>query len=77
MTDTEAIELAKALIANHCSRAFDISLPDVESYALMRRTLSELGRESEPGGDFFAIAVLPKKEDELDLPTDPEAARPC
>ncbi len=63
MTDTEAIELAKELIANHCTRAFDISMPDVESYALMRRTFSELGRESEPGGDFFAISVLPVKEE--------------
>jgi hypothetical protein len=60
MTELEATEMATQLLGSYKDRGFDISMPDQESYDLMRRTFARLGRDSGPDGEFFVIKVSPE-----------------
>jgi len=60
MTQNDATQMATQLLADYGDRGFDISMPDQESYDLMRATLTGLGRPSGPDGDFFVIKVFPR-----------------
>jgi hypothetical protein len=59
MTQQEATEMATQLLATYGERAFEISMPDEESYVLMRKTFLTLGRLSGPDGEFHIIRVYP------------------
>jgi hypothetical protein len=58
MTEVEASSLAEQLLDSHAERAFEISMPDEASYALMRMTFAKLGRETGPDGEFFVVKVF-------------------
>lgn len=58
MTEIEASSLAGQLIESYADRAFEISMPDEPSYALMRSTFAKLGRETGPDGEFFVVKVF-------------------
>jgi hypothetical protein len=57
MTQQEATDMATELLGRYPTRGFDISMPDRESYNLMRTTINSLGREAGPDGDFFVVRV--------------------
>jgi len=59
MTKTEAIEMAKSLLAAHGDAGFDISMPDQEAYDLMLRTFTDLGRPAGQDGEFLMVRVAP------------------
>jgi len=60
MTQEETTTMATQLLATYPERAFEISMPDETSYHMMRTTLANLGRESDPDGEFFVIKVFAK-----------------
>ncbi len=62
MTEKEATDMATQLISTYNHRPFEISMPDAESYALMRKTFGDLGRETGPDGEFFVIKVFKDSE---------------
>lgn len=57
MTKQEATDMAVQLLNTYEGRGFEISMPDQDSYDLMRETLAGLGRQSGPDGEFFVIKV--------------------
>jgi hypothetical protein len=59
MTETKAMEMANHLLATYADRAFEISMPDQESYDMMRAMFARLGRSTGPDGEFFVIKVFP------------------
>ncbi|WP_025225548.1 hypothetical protein [Fimbriimonas ginsengisoli] len=58
MSEQEATDIASQLLATYTDRAFEISMPDQESYDLMRATFLRLGRATGPDGEFFVIKVF-------------------
>jgi len=58
LTEVEASKLACDMIATFGKRAFEISMPDKESYELMRKTFARLGRPTGPDGEFFVVKVF-------------------
>ncbi len=59
MNQSEATSVAKALLETHGDQAFEMSMPDEAGYHLMRATFEELGRSTDPDGEFFVIKVSP------------------
>ena len=59
MTQQEATEMATQLLQTYGERAFEISMPDEDSYNLMRTTFFDLGRLTGPDGEFHIIRVYP------------------
>lgn len=59
MTQKEATDMATQLIDSYGGKAFEISMPDKQSYDLMRTTFSGLGRDSGPDGEFLIIKIAP------------------
>jgi len=58
MTQTEVTDMATQLLETYPSRPFEISMPDKESYDMMRDTLTRLGRSSGPDGEFYIVKVF-------------------
>jgi len=59
MTEIKAMEMATHLLETYPERGFDVSMPDKESYDLMRSAFARLGRDSGPDGEFFVVRVFP------------------
>jgi hypothetical protein len=62
MTNQEATDMALQLLSTYADRGFEISMPDAESYELMRATFARLGRPTKPNGELNLIKVLPTVE---------------
>jgi|GEM_PF-6285337 len=58
MTQKESTDMAEQLLATYGHRAFEISMPDHESYLQMRSTFDRLGRATGPDGAFFVVKVF-------------------
>ena len=59
MTEIKAMDLATDLLKTYGDQGFEVSMPDKESYDLMRSTFARLGRTSGPDGEFFIIKIFP------------------
>ena len=58
MTNEEATTLAKQLIESNGNAAFEVSMPDHDSYNLMRETFATLGHPTGPDGEFNIVKVF-------------------
>lgn len=58
VSEDEAREIAMRLLATYQCRAFEIAMPDKESYDLMRSSVEDLGRQTELSRGGFVLKVL-------------------
>jgi hypothetical protein len=58
--------MATQLLTSYGNRAFEVSMPDEESYNQMRSTFAQLGRQTGPDGEFFVIKVFPDDDSMAD-----------
>jgi hypothetical protein len=58
MDEQEATTMAKKLMTDYPTQAFEISMPDRPSYDLMRSVFKTLGRPTGPDGEFFVVKVF-------------------
>lgn len=58
MTQTEVTDMATKLLETYPHQPFEISMPDKDSYDMMRATLTRFGRGSGPDGEFFIVKVF-------------------
>jgi hypothetical protein len=59
MTHQEATDMATQLLTAYPDRPFGLSMPDLDSYDLMRATFARMGHSTRPDGEFFVIKVFP------------------